>query len=77
MTTKWWLSSTTVKGALVAVLPTIVLILRGFGVDIAIGEQDQIVDGLVSIVGLFGTIYTIIGRFKATETLRVSRESHE
>lgn len=67
--TKYWLDSTTIRGALVTVIPALVLIVKVFGVQIGSGEQQSLIDGVTAIVGLIGTIVAIIGRFRATKQL--------
>ena len=67
--TKYWLNSTTVQGALVTVIPAVVLIVKMFGVQIGNGEQQNLIDGVTAIAGLIGTVVAIIGRFRATKQL--------
>jgi hypothetical protein len=73
METKFWLDSTTVRGALVTVFPAVILILKAFHVEIGEGEQNTLVDGLVALAGLIGTAYAIIGRFKANSRITAYR----
>lgn len=73
MNQKWWLNSTTIRGALVTILPVIVLALKAFGVDIATEEQDQFIDAIASVIGLIGTIYAIIGRFEAKKEISIEK----
>jgi hypothetical protein len=72
--TKFWLDSTTVRGALVTVLPAIALILKAFDIDIGEGEQENLVDGIAAVAGLIGTVYAIVGRFRASRPLSASKE---
>jgi uncharacterized membrane protein len=67
--TKYWLDSTTIRGALVTVIPAVVLIVKMFGVQIGNGEQQNLIDGVTAIAGLIGTVVAIIGRFRATKQL--------
>lgn len=67
--TKYWLDSTTIRGALVTVIPATALILKVFNVQIASGEQQSIIDGITAVVGLVGTVVAIIGRLRATKVL--------
>ena len=67
--TKYWLDSTTIRGALVTVIPAAALILKVFNVQIASGEQQSIIDGITAIAGLVGTVVAIIGRFRATQSI--------
>ena len=69
MEQKWWLDSATIRGVLVATLPTLALLLKAFGVEFGSEEQTAIVNGLVGLVGMAGAIYAVIGRFRATKTL--------
>ena len=72
--TKFWLDSTTVRGALVTVLPAIALILKAFDIDIGEGERENLVDGIAALAGLVGTVYAIVGRFRASKPLSASKE---
>lgn len=65
MEQKWWLDSQTVKGALISIVPTVVIFLKLFNVEVQNSEVDTIVSGLAGILGIIGTVTTIIGRFKA------------
>lgn len=67
--TKYWLDSTTIRGALVTVIPTVALILKVFKVQIASGEQQSLIDGITAVAGLVGTVVAIIGRFRATQSI--------
>ena len=67
--TKYWLDSTTIRGALVTVIPAVVLIVKMFGVQIGNGEQQNLIDGVTAIAGLISTVVAIIGRFRATKQL--------
>ena len=71
---KFWLDSTTVRGALVTVLPAIALILKVFEIDIGEGERENLVDGIAAVAGLIGTVYAIVGRFRASRPLSASKE---
>lgn len=70
---KFWLDSTTVRGALVTVLPAIALILKAFDVDLGEGDRENIIDGIAALVGLVGTVYAIVGRFRASKPLSASK----
>lgn len=61
---KWWLDSTTVRGALVAGVPVIIMLLKAFGVSAGEEELGKVVDALTALVGAAGVVYAIIGRFK-------------
>lgn len=67
--TKYWLDSTTIRGALVTAVPAAALIFKVFNVQIGSSEQQSIIDGITAVVGLVGTVVAIIGRFRATKTL--------
>lgn len=54
--------SLTVKGALVAVLPVALLVLKALGVEVAENEAGQIVDAVVALVGAVSMVMVIIGR---------------
>lgn len=73
METKFWLDSTTVRGALITIFPAVILILKAFHVEIGDGEQNAIVDGLVALAGLIGTAYAILGRFRANSRITIER----
>lgn len=73
METKFWLDSTTIRGALVTILPAFILILKAFHVEIGDGERNVIVDGVVAVAGLVGTGYAIVGRFRASGRLTTFR----
>jgi hypothetical protein len=73
METKFWLDSTTVRGALVTILPAFILILKAFHVELGDGERNAIVDGIVAVAGLIGTGYAIIGRFRANSRITTFR----
>ncbi len=70
---KFWLDSTTVRGALVTVLPAIALILKAFDVDLGEGDRENIIDGIAALAGLVGTVYAIVGRFRASKPLSASK----
>lgn len=72
--TKFWLDSTTVRGALVTTLPAAALFLKAFDVNLGEGEQRNILEGIVALVGLIGTAYAIIGRFRASKWITTSKE---
>lgn len=67
--TKWWMDSMTIRGALLTTLPTLVAILKLFGVEIGEGEVNVIVEGLAGIAGLIGGVMAIVGRFRAKHAL--------
>lgn len=71
--TKFWLDSTTVRGALVTVLPAIALILKAFDIDLGEGDRENIIDGIAALAGLVGTVYAIVGRFRASKPLSASK----
>lgn len=82
MNSKWWLNSKTVRGALLTVIPTAVLLLKAFGVEIGGDEQTVIVDGisnvvdaLAALVGIYGAIRAIIGRFNASREITFQKET--
>lgn len=75
MNEKWWLNSQTVRGALLAILPTIALILKVAGVEVGDDELNTIVEAVVSVVGLFGVLMAIAGRFKAKGSISFQKEN--
>lgn len=75
MNDKWWLDSQTVRGSLLAVLPTITLVLKLAGVDVADGELNTIVETIVSVLGMVGVLMAIAGRFKAKQPLTFQKEN--
>lgn len=62
---KWWLDSLTVRGGLLAALPTLKMLFALFGLEIQDGEMQAIVDGLAGLAGLAGTAIILIGRWRA------------
>jgi hypothetical protein len=70
---KFWLDSTTVRGALVTVLPAIALILKVFDIDLGEGDRENIIDGIAALAGLIGTVYAIVGRFRASKPLSATK----
>lgn len=68
---KWWLDSTTVRGGLMTLIPTLSYILKMFGVEIGDSEQQTIVDGITSLIGLVGVIFVLVGRFKAKSNIKL------
>ena len=64
-------SSKTIIGIIVGAVPTVVVGLKFFGVDIADLASD-LTTGLIALVGLIGTIIAIVGRFKARQPLTLS-----
>lgn len=75
MNDKWWLDSQTVRGSLIAVLPTIALLLKVAGIEVGDGELNTIVEAVVSLVGLIGVLMAIAGRFKAKEPISFQKEN--
>jgi hypothetical protein len=64
MNTKPWYQSKTILGAITAGIPSIVILLKISGVDIA-DLADSLTASLIGLLGLIGVIVTIIGRFRA------------
>ena len=67
MNTKPWWQSKTILGAIAGGVPTAVVILKYFGVDIT-DLSGSLSTGLLGLLGLIGTIVAIVGRFKAWKT---------
>ena len=66
---KWYLNSTTIRGALVATLPTLLLILRALGVSVESEEANTIIDALAGLAGAVSVVLVIVGRQKAQARL--------
>lgn len=62
---KWWMDSTTVRGALLTIAPTIVAILHLFSIQILNDEITLIVEGLAGLAGLAGAVMAIVGRSRS------------
>lgn len=78
--TKWWGSSMTLWGAAITALSTVLPVLGpALGLDVTPDVVRQAGDQLVSVVqalgGLMGTLMTIYGRTRATQSL-VRRQLH-
>ena len=77
--TKWWLRSGSIQGALIAILPTIAIILKIFGVDFLPDEQDTlkkcIPAVIVALAGIYGVIKAIVGRVQAKFGIRLGRQA--
>ena len=73
---KWWLNSTTVRGALLAGLAVLKQLLDAacllkFGcLVIQDAEMNTIVDSIVGLVSTIGLVMVITGRWKAALALR-------
>lgn len=65
MEQKLWFNSTTIRGALITILPVIALTLKALHVDFGGVEQQSIIEGVVALAGLLGTVSAIIGRLRA------------
>lgn len=65
----WYLNSTTIRASLVTLVPVLNLVLKAFGIDVVPAELDKLVDGIVSLIGLIGTIYVIVGRIRAQKKI--------
>jgi hypothetical protein len=61
---KPWYQSKGILGAITAFVPTLVIGLKFFGVDIA-DLGSELTSGLLGLLGLIGTILAIVGRCKA------------
>lgn len=64
---KNWYQSKTIWGAIIAVGSSV---LHAAGVDIAAGDESQIVDSLVNIAGAVGGLLAVYGRLTATSAIR-------
>mgnify|MGYP001579189740 CR=1 FL=1 len=65
----WITKSLTMRGAVVAALPTILLILNALGVQIATEEAQQVVDGILAALGAVGVVAVVIGRVRAQKKI--------
>jgi uncharacterized membrane protein len=57
------------RGAVVAALPTVLLILKALGVDVANEEAMQIVDAVMAVLGAIGVVMVIVGRVRVEKRL--------
>lgn len=60
----WYFNSTTIKGALLAVLPTVILVLKALGVEVLEGELEKVIDGLAGLAGMASVVVVILERVK-------------
>jgi len=72
--TKWWGQSVTIWGALVTAAATVVPVLAPMagveiGPDVVRQVGSETFSAVQAVVGLAGTMMTIFGRFRATQTL--------
>ncbi len=69
---KFWLNSLTIRATILGMIPTIVTLLGMFHVQIATGEQQAIISGIMGVFGLISAVAAIYGRFKAGTPLTTS-----
>lgn len=69
----WWINSNTVRGALLAALPVLKLILSSFGVHFGDEEANTLVDGFSGLAGAAGVILVIARRTKAQKELEARK----
>lgn len=62
---QWISKSLTMRGAVVAALPTVLLILKAIGVEVMQDEAEQVVDGVLAAIGAVGVVLVVIGRIRA------------
>lgn len=67
--TKRWLDSKTVRGTLMSLVPTLLVLFGVFGIGISNEELESIVEGIAALAGLIGSILAIYGRFTAKEDI--------
>lgn len=70
---KWWLDSTTIRGALLAIIPTMVFFGKAVGVEIVPEELEQIIDAIIGVIGAISVVMVIIGRFNAKSDLTLTK----
>ena len=81
MQTKWWLDSTTVRGALLASLSGVkqlldlACLLKYGCVAISNDEINVIVDAVAGLFSMAGVLLVIYGRIKAVLPLRLQRKA--
>ena len=66
---QWISKSLTMRGAVVAALPTVLLILNALGVSVAQNEAEQVVDGILAALGAVGVVAVVIGRVRAQKKI--------
>lgn len=71
--TKFWLQSNTVRGILIAALPTIYAIAKAMGLDLPDGALEQVVDGVAALLSVIGLVVAFVGRHKAEKPLGYSK----
>jgi len=70
---KWWLDSRTVRGTLLTVVPTLLAVLKLFGVDVHNDEAQAVVEGIASLCGMLGVVLAISGRLRASGKISLSK----
>ena len=73
--TKHWLDSNTVRGSLMALVPTVVVIAGLLGLSVSSEELGAIVDAISAVLGAVGVVLAIYGRFTAKEDISFNKES--
>ena len=63
---KSWMESTTIWGAIVAVVASL---LSAFGVTIHIGAENELPDAVLQLIGAIGGLVAIYGRLAATDLI--------
>lgn len=64
--TKTWLQSRTIWGALIAIAASAASLA---GIEVEAGEQAELVDGIMALVGAGGGILAVFGRIAARRRL--------
>ncbi len=72
--TKWWLDSTTVQGALMTYVPSVMVVLNILHIQVGNGEVNALVSGIAGIMGLVGACMAIYGRFKAKTLITMNKD---
>lgn len=73
MDTKFWLDSNTVRGILVAAIPTVYQLAKLAGLEIPDGTLESIVDGCAAVLQLAGLVLAFWGRHTADKPLGYSK----
>ena len=67
--TKDALSSLTIRGSIMGVLPAAYAILKVFGIEIPEGLLETVVDGAMAAMAIASIFMTYIGRLRAKHTI--------
>ena len=74
METKFYLDSQTIRGAIIAAIPIIAMVLKLFGIMMTEDEINLLTDyGFTiasALMGIYGIYMVVVGRWKAETPLR-------